>query len=353
MKCRAILLIFLTVIFSLPAISQTDEARANELQGQIEKADTTGWQYGMGIGLDFLQLLQFNPKVGAGENRLHLGGVSTLFADYKNNRLSWNNSGSLLFGVQKLGSGTTSIAGHVQKKPFQKTIDELRVVSNLSYLTSEDSKWSYSVGLTVLTQLAPTYSGNYLSDVTESGQGPIAKFFNPAQISLAPGMKYTHDEHFSVLFSPATVKAILVPDDEIASIEGDSALMVGLHGTEWKSSTDYKNSLVQFGASVRAKYQNKYFNDRLIVGTELTLFSNYLDNPQNIDVDFRNEMAIELFKGLQLSLIVNLYYDHDVPVQKTDWDAPDGIARNPDGTVKLIRALNVVETFAIKYNYIF
>jgi hypothetical protein len=282
-----------------------------------------------------------------------LGGVATAFADFRNDRLIWNNSGSLLFGVQRIGSGTTSINGQVQSKPFQKTVDELRLVSNLSYSVSEQSKWSYSAALIVLTQLTPTYSGNYLSDVTESGQSPIAKFFNPAQITFAPGAQYIPNKHFSILLSPASLKAIVVPDDEIASIPGDSDLMVGLHGTEWKSPANFDNLFLQFGASIRAKYQNKYFNERLIYNSELTLFSNYLNNPQNIDVDFRNEVAVELFKGLQLSMVLNFFYDHDIPVQKTDWDAPDGIARNPDGTVKLIRALNIIETFSIKYNYIF
>lgn len=351
MKLHFTLLLLIFITFT--GFSQPDEKRIKEVRQQMEKLDTTGWQYGLGIGLDFLQLLQINPRVGSGEDRIQVGAVSTFFADYTDDKLSWSNNGSLLFGIQRLGSGLTTIGGQTQRQPFQKTVDELRLVSNVAYKTSENSVWAYSAALTFISQITPTYRGNYLSDVTETGMGPIAKFLNPAQITFAPGIQHQPNQHFSLLFSPASLKAIIVPDDDIASIPGDSALMVGLHGTEWKSRTNYSNALYQFGASVRALYKNKYWNDRFIHRSELTLFSNYLNQPQNIDVDFRNEFAIELFKGLQLSLIVNMLYDHDIPVQKTDFDEPGGVATNPDGTVKLTRALSIIQTFTVKYNYIF
>ena len=50
---------------------------------------------------------------------------------------------------------------------------------------------------------------------------------------------------------------------------------------------------------------------------------------------------------------MNLFYDHDIPVQETDLDAPGGVVTNPDGSIKLTRALSVIQTFTIKYNYIF
>ena len=59
--------------------------------------------------------------------------------------------------------------------------------------------------------------------------------------------------------------------------------------------------------------------------TVLNLYSNYLRNPQNIDVDWTNELGLTLFKGLTLSLLVNAYYDDDVLVQITDLDAPNGV----------------------------
>src|SRR5699024_815134 len=123
---------------------------------------------------------------------------------------------------------------------------------------------------------------------------------------------------FNVLFSPISIKAIVVADDAIAAIPGDEDLNVGLHGTEWNSPTDYKKSLFQLGATLKARYNKKFFNDKIIYNSELTLFSNYLHKPKNIDIDFRNQVAYEIWKGLQLTVTLNFFYDDDIPVQISD-----------------------------------
>jgi len=338
--------------FYVQAQIGVSEDRAAELRTAEEKEED-GWSGGVGIGLDFFQLLQINPKVGAGEDRIQFGGLSTGFVNYKKGLLDWENIGTFLFGVQRLGSGTTNIGGNVISKPYQKTIDELRLVSSLAYQTREDSKWSYSADLIAFSQLLPTYRGNFLKDVTESGEGPISKFFSPAQVSFAPGMRYEPSENWSVTISPATVKTIIVADPDIAAIPGSEEAMIGLHGTEWRGPDDFDQVLFQFGASLRGIYKNKYFNDKVITRSELILFSNYLEEPKNVDFDWRNEIAYQIVKGLKLTVVVNLFYDHDILLQKSDRDQPDGIERDEMGNPKLGRGLNVIQTFALQYNYVF
>ena len=338
--------------FSIHAQIDVNEGRAEKLRTAEEK-DSDGWSGGMGLGLDFFQLLQINPKVGAGEDRIQFGGLSTGFINYKKGLLDWENTGTFLFGVQRLGSGTTTIDGNVISKPYQKTIDELRLVSLLTYQVSEESNWSYAANLIAFSQLLPTYRGNFLKDVTESGEGPISEFFSPAQVSFAPGMRYEPTENFSVSFSPASLKGIIVGNEEIAAIPGNEEAMIGLHGTEWRGPDDFDQLLFQFGSSIRTEYKNKYLNDKLLTRSELILFSNYLEEAKNVDLDWRNEIAYEIVKGLKLTVIVNLFYDHDILLQKSDGDQPDGIERDDMGNPILGRGLNVIQTFALQYNYVF
>lgn len=349
MKFKSIFALMLLWAFIGTVWSQ-DADRLEEIQEMVGEKEGEGWKYGAGVGLDFFQLLQVNPKVGSGEDRIQFGGVGSLFANYTKGRLTWSNTAGLLFGVQKLGIGTQDIIA------YQKTIDELRLNSMISYKSSEDSKWAYYSGdLTILTQLTPTYFGNYLSNADPESpyDGPISKFFSPAQISFAPGISYMPNEHFSVLFSPISIKAIVVADDAIAAIPGDEDLNVGLHGTEWNSPTDYKKSLFQLGATLKARYNKKFFNDKIIYNSELTLFSNYLHKPKNIDIDFRNQVAYEIWKGLQLTVTLNFFYDDDIPVQISDRNSPQGVKLNDDGSAMLGKRLNVLETFALKYSVVF
>jgi len=41
------------------------------------------WDIGLGIGVDGVQLLQLNPRVGSGQNRVGFGGAINFSAKYK------------------------------------------------------------------------------------------------------------------------------------------------------------------------------------------------------------------------------------------------------------------------------
>ena len=114
------------------------------------------WETGAGIGLDFSQLFQLNPKQGAGQNRLGFGSAVNLFAKYRKDRLAWDNTASWQFGIQRLGSGVLDQNGETQKIPFQKSIDELRLNSKVGYQSSETSKWFYATDFSFLRRCRPT-----------------------------------------------------------------------------------------------------------------------------------------------------------------------------------------------------
>ena len=55
------------------------------------------------------------------------------------------------------------------------------------------------------------------------------------------------------------------------------------------------------------------------------------------------EIGFNIFKGLQAAVTLNVFYDHDIKVQITDYNAPNGI----NGTG---RRASVTEQFRLKYN---
>lgn len=306
-----------------------------------------GWDIGLGFGADLAQLLMLNPKVGSGQNRIDLAGNLSLFANKKQGRMAWGNLASWQFGVQKLGSGV--LPGSTEKIPFQKSIDVLRFNSKVGYSTSENSKWFYAADFDFLSQITSTYSasdykGAYLKEIPSTSV--FSKLFSPATITLSLGMDYKPQPNLSIYFSPVAFKSIIVADDAIASLEAKDAdgngKGVSVHGNEWTSATDYKNAFNQLGALLRLGYNTKFLEDRITFKSNLGLYSNYLKNPQNIDVDWTNEFNFNIYKGLQLALLLNAFYDHDVLVQITDYNAPNAVAG-------LGRRLNITEQMLLKY----
>lgn len=313
--------------------------------------DTTGWEIGGGIGLDFSQLAFLNPKVGAGESRMAIGGNSSFYARYEDGRFSTDNSLTVNFGVQRLGAPSN---------PFQKTVDELRLALSVNQDFLDENPWSYAADFLFVTQLTPTYLGNVLTDTASNSRtNPIANFFSPATLTFTPGLGYQPNKKFSFLLSPLSLKAIIVADDSIAQL-GNAEDNVSLHGNPWNrdpatGEVTYENVFLQLGAAFRARYQDKFFKDkegkaRIVLNSTLNLYSNYLKNPQNLDVEWITALDLVLFKGLSLSFNTNLSYDHDILVQvDRDNDSSTG-ANGYEGTG---RRVSVVQTFLLKYNHLF
>ncbi len=312
-----------------------------------EKEEEKYWTFGGAVGLDLGQMLFINPKFGAGEDRIGIGGNINTFAKYKKGRLSWDNIANLNFGVQRLGSFRKEV-------PFQKSVDELRIASNVAYGITAKSPFGYSLGVLFLSQITPTYNGNFLSPLSDTIENPLAQFFSPATLTVSPGIAYkkqTDFGEFSALLSPAALKMIIVENDEIAR--------TGLHGNprskdvtreefvddwhveptgELESGGFYARNYIQFGASLKAAYSNKFFaykvtekkkevtKHRLLLRTSVNLYSNYLRLPQHVDVEWITNVDLQLFKGLSISLMTNVFWDYDVLVQvDEDNDVSTGV----------------------------
>jgi hypothetical protein len=323
------------------------------------------WKFNGAVGLDFAQMLLLNPKVGAGENKIAFGGNTVLGALYKKGSFTWKSSLNVNFGVQKLGTGN---------RPFQKTLDEVRLTSLANYPVAKDNPFGYAVDISMLTQLTPTYEGNYLSYFNTPVQHAVSKLFSPATVVISPGINYKPNDKFSVLISPASYKTIFVLDDSIAMLS-NADRTVSMHGTpfggndrdefisRWRvkptgmtfDSIYYAKNSLQFGATLKVLYQNKFLKDkdgkeRIGFSSSLTLFSDYLNKPQFVDVEWLTNTDFYIFKGLSISLGTILFYDYDVLVQlNADKDPNTGV----NGYETTGRGLSFTQTLLIKYNFLF
>ena len=352
MKIRTFLLTSIVLIlFSSIMYGQADNAKRLEAikKASAIKADTTGWIQGGGIGMDIGQLVFINPKLGSGENRFGLGGAISYFANLIAERHYWTNSFSLNLALQKLGSGLIRVNSD-EKTPFQKSIDELRLNSKFGYAIAKNSKFNYAVDFSFLSQLTPTYNskvdgGNYLKNIDILETSLAAKIFNPATIIFGVGIDYKPTSSWSIYLSPISYKGLIVANDSIAA--------QGIHGNPWKSATDYNNIANQMGGLLKIGFTGNLVPERISYSTKMGLYSNYLKNPQNIDLDWVNELAIQIYKGLQLSVMVNVFYDDDVMVQISDPNSVGGIKRDADGNAITGKRVSITEQMLLKYIYVF
>lgn len=348
MKSKFLLTAFFIAAHLVSA--QTDENRAAQEAERKKKMDEAmkmeegdGWKFRSAIGIDLGQLANINPYVGAGANRLGIGGALGFTAKYTKNRISWKNDLMINLSTQRIGSGTIA-SGSDKKLPFEKALDIASLSSNIGYKLGAKSHWSYSADFLMITQLLGSHVDSaskkiYLSEVKEGNYNTslLSKLFSPANISFALGMKYQKDPKWYVFLSPVALKMIYIADQNIANL--------GVHGTALKegSATEFEKLGYGAGSMVRAGYANTYFK-RLNYTTELVLFSDYLDKPQNVDVTWFNSFGLELFKGLNLQFRTDVFYDDNKLNLLTDNSLPGGV-RAATG-----KRVNLIQQLLISYN---
>ncbi|SDW15475.1 DUF3078 domain-containing protein [Flavobacterium degerlachei] len=259
---------------------------------EVSKDTTKLWTKKGNISLLFNQSAYNKQWLGGGTS--NIAGNFNLNYDfnYKKGDVVWDNKLIAAYGLTKI-KGDNQIA---------KTDDRLELNSLWGKKAKGD--WYYSLFFNFKTQMDSGYDKDDLK---------ISHFFSPAYTQFGPGMLWKKSNNLSVNFSPATAKLILVHD----------------HFTEFGPSFGVlqgDSSRFEFGASISANYK---FNVMANVSIEnrLNLYSNYLDNPQNVDIDYQMNLVMKINKYLSANVALRTIYD-DNSIQAVQVSEVFGIGVN-------------------------
>lgn len=300
-----------------------------------ETATESNWKIGGDAGLTFFQSSFVNWTDGGGDPTTTIGFLGNFYAKYAQERTTWENIYLMQYQLQKVGLNSD----------FLKSVDRLELLSIAAYQINKDSKnLSYSALFSIKTQMTKSIVDNELK----------SSFFSPAEILLAPGIKYTLGDkktraNLLVNASPATAKFMFVNNQALADA-GTFTGQPATYDTSGVKLTDGARLRSEFGASLVGNYRLNVVetdNVKLTWQTNLELFSNYLENPQYVDVKWTNLVATNLFKYFTITLSTDLRYDYDVQI-------PNDV--NNDGTIangEFIRGIRFAQTFGVGIGYKF
>ncbi len=282
---RIILFSLLSGMLAMPLIAQVLETEAGLKKVKTELPG--GWQRGGLISVAFSQA-SFSNWAAGGKNSISGTGLLSLFADFREQKLAWNNSFDFGYGLMKQGADD-----------MVKTDDKIDLMSKVGMKANE--KWFYTGLFNFRSQLMPGYKYPNTTD-------KISDFLAPAYLVAALGMDYKGVENLSLFAAPLTGRLTIVNNEKLSS-----AGAFGVNPGEKVRS--------EFGGYVRSSYK-KDINERFGFQTKLDLFSNYLKNPQNIDINWEAMALLKATKFITLSLSTNLLYDDDIII--TDKDGKKG-----------------------------
>jgi Protein of unknown function (DUF3078) len=256
-------------------IEPQDNTKLVDIRKIITKAQY--WKFRTEASFALNQALVTNWVKG-GENSVSTALDITWFADYSNKPmlLSSNHFARLKYGLIKTGDDKV-----------RKNIDLLETNSKLNHKAF--GKFDFSGIMLFKTQLSKGY--NYPDEV------PVSKFMNPAIITLGFGLDYKPNKLTSINFSPLSYKATFVPDT------------ANIDQTKYGVAAD-RRSKHEPGASFMITNEFRPVKN-MVITNRLQLFTNYVNNPQNIDVDWEMIFQTNLNWFTDVRLNTHLIFDDD------------------------------------------
>lgn len=256
-----------------------------------EKADSIkSWNFGGLASFNFSQVSLTNWAAG-GKSSASGVAIFNVFGNYKKDNVSWENSLDMGYGLLK-----------EQDNEVVKSND--KVDFNSKYGVKKTEKLYISTLFNFKTQFTPGYKYPNTTDA-------ISKLLAPAYITLSVGADYKPNKKLSLLLSPLTGKMTIVADDDLSAI-GSFGLDPG------------KKLRYEVGSFAKFELKTDIMKN-VSLTSKLDLFSNYLHNPANIDINWDLLINMKINDYLSANLISNMIYDDDIKI---------AIDKNKDGIIE-------------------
>ena len=306
--------------FFLCSISYGQVTEGEKNLRTLSSDTTQGWKKGGLLSTNLAQTSLTNWAAG-GQNSVAINGIFSLFANLKQGKSVWDNSLDLGYGLLKQG-----------KEDFRKTDDKIDFLSK--YGRQAFKNFYYAALLNFKTQMTPGY--NYQS----TPKSKISDLLSPAYLLTAVGLDYKPNAYFSAFIAPLTGKFTFVTDDVLSA--------AGAFGV-----TPGEKSKSELGGYIRSIYTKNDFKGEFMKNisftTKLDLFSNYLDNPQNIDVSWETLIGMKVNKYISVSFNTHLLYDDNILI---------ALDRNDDGDMDDAedvpgKRIQFKEIFGVGFSYKF
>jgi Protein of unknown function (DUF3078) len=274
--------LILLFTFSLVGVQVNAQVNEKELLEKSSKAaekatDTTnlGWKKGGNFTFLFNQSAFNNEWLGGGTS--NIAGNFGLNYDFNYNtaRMVWDNKLILAYGLTKIKNQSTT-----------KSDDRIEFTS-LYGKKAGKGYWYYSAFLNFKTQM----DSGFNADRTTK----ISHFFSPAYLQVGPGMLWKRSNNLKVNIAPATSRLIFV-NEQFTTAGAAFGVEQG------------KTSRFEFGAALNAYYKLNLMKN-VSMENILNLYTNYLEKPQNVDVDYQMNLVMQVNKYISANVAIQAIYD--------------------------------------------
>ena len=301
--------LFLTIVSVTYLGAQTTDST------QVATPPPPDWIKGGLSSVTFSQVSLTNWASG-GQNSSSVNSFLNLFADKKKNRMKWQNTIDLGYGLMKQGDGRVL-----------KSDDRLSFNTKYGYQAKKgNDHWFINGFLDFRTQFAPGFSQDDPDSV-------ISRFLAPAYITVGTGIEYSPNKFVSFAYTPVTGKITIVNDAVLVGVNGAYGVEPG------------KSSRQELGSYFRFSYKQEAFKN-VNVDMKLELFTNYQKETfGNIDVNWQNSIVMRVNKYITTNLFTQILYDDDINTERVDNTTGDVLTAGPKTQFKSVFGVGVAYAF--------
>lgn len=254
---------------------------------QTEQDTTKVWTRGGNISFLFNQS-SFNNWLAGGENNFSGNLGLNYDFNYKKNDWTWDNKIIAEYGILQTKNAEFE----------KKTNDRLEFNSLLGKNASGD--WFYSAFLNFKTQFTDGYE--YSKDATgKEIRTYKTKFMSPGYLTFGPGVLWKKSDDLKVNLAPATSKLTFVSKD--FTTPGNVNYLTNYFGVD-----DNKTLRYELGFYASGYYKFKAM-ENISIENILNLYSNYLEDPQNVDLDYTLNVVLTVNKYISANFTFQTIYD--------------------------------------------
>jgi len=259
---------------------------ATVLSGYAQEEEVQSpWTRTSEMSFTFSQVSLTNWAAG-GEGSVALNAMGNFALNYKEGNNSWQNKLELGYGLVKPGD-----------EIMKKSDDKIYFESKYGRKASEKLDWTAL--LSFRSQFVEGY--DYPDDAEKV---LLSNFLAPGYLNFSVGINWKPVEYFSAFFGPATPKLTIVNDQVLAE--------KGAFGVEPGEKTRF-----EFGGLAKLNFKKDIF-ENVNLASNLELYSNYLKNPQNIDIIWDVMVFMKINDFLSANITTNLLYDDDIMITDAD-----------------------------------
>lgn len=274
---------FLLAVFILFGFTVTAQ------EEKEKEEDPQGWNSTGKFQLLFNQSAFNKEWSGGGTSSMAGNLILDYQLNYRKGQFTWDNKLLANYGVTKLNGDEFT----------RKTSDRLEL-NSIAGRELDASNWYF----TFFTNFRTQFSKGYLyaeDDITgQEIRTETTHFLSPAYLQFGPGMMWKKSDNLWVNLAPATARFIFVDKDFTSAPTYQDGSYYGVDKG--------KSSRFELGASLSG-YAKFDIMKNVSMENNLSLYSNYLSKPGNIDIDYLMNLEMSINKFLSANLIFQAIYD--------------------------------------------